>query len=81
MLNELFEYVAVNKIKHYIKSVNVIFNDVKSLIKRLKAIVRDDRDIWNDIYIIIILDLLSLKYDIIKAHIITLKEMQIQKVQ
>ncbi len=45
MLNKLFEYVAVNKIKHYIKSVNVIFNDVKSLIKRFKMIVRDDRDI------------------------------------
>ncbi len=45
MLNELFEYAAVNKTKHYIKSVNVIFNDVKSLIKRLKTIVRYDRDI------------------------------------
>ncbi len=45
MLNELFKYAAVNKIKHYIKLVNVIFNDVKSFIKRLKTIVRDDRDI------------------------------------
>ncbi len=45
MFNELFEYVAINKIKYYIKSVNVIFNDVKSLIKRFKTIVRDDRDI------------------------------------
>ncbi len=45
MLNELFEYAAVNKIKHYIKSVNVIFNNVKSLIKRLKAMIRDNRDI------------------------------------
>jgi len=81
MLNELFEYVVINKIKHYIKSVNVIFNDVKSLIKRLKTIVRDDRDIWNNIHIIIIFNSLSLKYDIIKAYIITLKEMQIQKIQ
>ncbi len=45
MLNELFEYAAINKIKHYIKSVNVIFDDVKSLIKRFKTIVRDNRDI------------------------------------
>ncbi len=45
MLNELFKYAAVNKIKHYIKSVNVIFNDVKSFIKRFKTIVRDNRDI------------------------------------
>ncbi len=45
MLNELFEYAVVNKIKHYIKSVNVIFKNVKSLIKRFKTIVRDDRDI------------------------------------
>ncbi len=42
MLNKLFKYVTVNKIKHYIKLVNVIFNDVKSFIKRLKTIVRDD---------------------------------------
>ncbi len=45
MLNELFEYAVTNKIKHYIKSVNVIFDDVKSLIKRFKTIVRDNRDI------------------------------------
>ncbi len=42
MLNELFKYTVVNKIKHYIKLVNVVFNDVKNLIKRLKMIVRDD---------------------------------------
>ncbi len=42
MLNELFKYVVANKIKHYIKSVNVIFNDVESFIKRFKTIVRDD---------------------------------------
>ncbi len=42
MLNELFKYVVVNKIKYYIKLVNVIFNDVKSFIKRFKTIVRDD---------------------------------------
>ncbi len=42
MLNKLFEYTVVNKIKHYIKSVNVIFNDVKSFIKRFKTIVQDD---------------------------------------
>jgi len=39
MLNELFKYVAVNKIKHYIKLVNVIFSDVKSFIKRFQNIV------------------------------------------
>ncbi len=42
MLNELFKYTVINKIKHYIKLINVIFNDVKSLIKRLKTIVRDN---------------------------------------
>ncbi len=45
VFNELFKYVIINKIKYYIISVNVIFNDVKSLIKRLKTIIRDDRDI------------------------------------
>ncbi len=45
MLNKLFKYAVINKIKHYIKSVNVVFNDVKSLVKRLKIVVRDDRDI------------------------------------
>ncbi len=42
MLNEFFKYAVINKIKQYIKSVNVIFNDVKSFIKRLKTIVRDN---------------------------------------
>ncbi len=45
MFNKLFKYVVINKIKHYIKSVNVIFNDVKSLISRFLIIVRDNRDI------------------------------------
>ncbi len=42
MLNKLFKYVVINKIKYYIKLINVIFNDVKSLIKRFKMIVQDD---------------------------------------
>ncbi len=42
MLNELFKHIVVNKIKHYIKLINVIFNDVKSFIKQLKTIIRDD---------------------------------------
>ncbi len=45
MFNELFEYAVVNKIKHYIKLINVIFSDVKSFIKRFKTIVQNDRDI------------------------------------
>ena len=45
ILNELFEYTAANKAKGYIKSVNVIFEDVESLIKRLKSAVQEDRDI------------------------------------
>ena len=45
ILNELFEYAAANKVKGYIKSVNTIFKDVKSLIKRLKSAVQEDRDI------------------------------------
>ncbi len=42
MLNKLFKYIIVNKIKYYIKLVNVIFNDVKSFIKRFKIIVQDN---------------------------------------
>ena len=45
MLNELFAYGAANKAKGYIKSVNIIFGDIGSLIKRLKAAVRENRDI------------------------------------
>ena len=45
ILNELFEYTAANKAKGYTKSVNVIFEDVRSLIKRLKSAVQEDRDI------------------------------------
>ena len=81
ILNELFRYAAANKVKGYPKSVNAIFGDVRSLIKRLKAAIREDRDIWDDIHIIIALGALPLEYDINKAHITTLKEMQVQEVQ
>ena len=39
ILNELFKYAAANKVKGYTKSVNMIFEDVESLIKRLKSAV------------------------------------------
>ena len=45
ILNELFKYTAANKVKGYIKSVNAIFEDIRSLIKRLKSAVQEDRDI------------------------------------
>ena len=45
ILNKLFEYTAANKVKGYTKSVNTIFKDVESLIKRLKSAVQEDRDI------------------------------------
>ena len=45
ILNELFKYAAANKAKGYIKSVNIIFKDIRSLIKRLKSAVQEDRDI------------------------------------
>ena len=45
ILNDLFKYTAVNKAKGYIKLVNMIFEDIESLIKRLKSAVQEDRDI------------------------------------
>ena len=45
ILNELFKYAAANKVKGYIKSVNAIFEDIESLIKRLKSAIQEDRDI------------------------------------
>ena len=77
ILNELFRYTAANKVKGYIKSVNTIFGDVESLIKRLKSAVQEDRDIWNNIHIVIALEALAPEYDINKAHITTLKEIQV----
>ncbi|SLM39420.1 Zinc finger, CCHC-type [Lasallia pustulata] len=81
ILNELFGYVSANKSKGYTKSVNTIFGDVGSLIKRLKSAVREDRDIWDDIHIVVALGALSPQYDNNKAHITTSKELQVQEVQ
>ena len=39
ILNELFKYTAANKAKGYIKSVNTVFEDIESLIERLKSAV------------------------------------------
>ena len=77
ILNELFRYTAANKAKGYTKSVNTIFEDVESLIKRLKSAVQEDRDIWDDIHIVIALGALASEYDINKAHITTSKEIQV----
>ena len=77
----MFKYAAANKVKGYTKSVNTIFEDVKSLIKRLKSAVQEDRDIWDNIHIVIALEALAPEYDINKAHITTLKEIQVQEVQ
>ncbi|SLM41300.1 hypothetical protein LPUS_12262 [Lasallia pustulata] len=79
ILNELFGYASANKSKGYTKSVNTIFGDVGSLIKRLKSAVREDRDIWDDIHIIVALGALSPEYDNNKAHITTSKELQCKK--
>ena len=81
ILNELFGYAAANKAKGYTKSVNAIFGDVGSLIKRLKSAVQEDRDIWDDIHIVIALGALAPEYDINKAHITTSKEIQVREVQ
>ena len=81
ILNELFRYAAANKAKDYTKSVNAIFGDVGSLIKRLKSAVQEDRDIWDNIHIVIALGALAPEYDINKAHITTSKEIQVQEVQ
>ena len=45
MLNELFAYEIINKAKNYIKLVNIIFDDIENLIKRLKVVVRENKDI------------------------------------
>ncbi|SLM38755.1 hypothetical protein LPUS_09079 [Lasallia pustulata] len=81
ILNELFGYAAANKSKGYTKSDNAIFGDVGSLIKRLKSAVREDRDIWDNIHIVIVLGALAPEYDNNKAHITTSKEIQVQEVQ
>ncbi|SLM35140.1 hypothetical protein LPUS_04221 [Lasallia pustulata] len=81
ILNELFGYTAANKSKGYTKSVNTIFGDVGSLIKRLKSAIREDRDIWDNIHIVIALGALAPEYDNNKAHITTSKEIQVQEVQ
>ncbi|SLM36104.1 hypothetical protein LPUS_05544 [Lasallia pustulata] len=81
ILNELFGYAAANKSKGYTKSVNAIFGDVGSLIKRLKSAVQEDRDIWDDIHIVIALGAFAPEYNNNKAHITTSKEIQVQEVQ
>ena len=77
ILNKLFRYAAANKVKGYTKPVNTIFEDVESLIKRLKSAVQEDRDIWDNIHIVIALEALAPEYDINKAHITTSKEIQV----
>ena len=46
------------------KSINICFNKINSLIKKIKTAVSIEQDVWNDIALITVLEELSEKYNL-----------------
>jgi len=59
----LLLYPTATKSKGHEKSINARFSEIKSLIYRIKAAVAADRNIWNDITLIIVFEGLPEEYD------------------
>ncbi len=56
------------------KFINIHFNKINSLIKKIKAAVSVEQDIWDDIALITVLEELSKKYNSQKNHLLNQKE-------
>jgi len=62
-LRQLLLYFTTVKSKGYEKLINARFFEIKNLIYRIKAAVAADRNIWDDIALITVLEGLPEKYD------------------
>jgi len=80
-LRQLLLYFTATKSKGHEKSINARFSEIKSLIYRIKAAVAADRDIWDDITLITVLESLSEKYDVKKKGFLNQKAVIMENAQ
>ena len=79
-LKKLFNYVSVNKIKKLDKSINSRFDDFRDIIDRIKVAI-EERDILENIMIIIALKNLFDEYESKKNYILNIKNISTKKIQ
>ena len=78
-LKKLFNYVSVNKIKKFDKSINSRFDDFRDIIDRIKVAI-ERRDIFENIMIIIALKNLLDEYESKKNYILNIKNISTKKI-
>jgi len=76
----LLLYLTAVKSKGHEKLINARFFEVKNLIYRIKAAVAADRDIWDDIALITVLEGLSEKYDAKKKGFLNQKAVTMKNI-
>ena len=77
IFTELFSYVYNNKNTDLNKTINSRVRDLSILIQNLKAAVNKNRDIWENIQIILLLKNLSEEYQAKKDYILNIKNLKI----
>jgi len=80
-LRQLLFYFTAVKSKSYEKLINARFFEIKNLIYRIKTAVAADRNIWDDIALITVLEGLSKKYDAKKKGFLNQKAVIIKDAQ
>jgi hypothetical protein len=70
-LKELFNHPTISKQKGFEKSINTRMAELTTLVRRLRQAVTNNRDIWEDIQIVLFLEGLPADYDSVKTVITT----------
>ncbi len=55
-LHSLLLYLITNKVLRHKKPINTHFNEIFNLVKKIKAAVSAERDVWDDIVLITLLE-------------------------
>jgi len=69
-LRQLLLHPTTSKAEGHEKSVNVRVSEIRSLIYRIKAAVEEDRDVWDDIALITLLEGIPEEYDAKKESLL-----------
>jgi len=65
------------KVLDHEKFINTCFNEINNLIKKIKAVISVEWDVWNNIVLITVFEELSKKYNSQKNHLLNQKEVTI----
>ena len=81
ILQELLNYLKINKPKGYNKPVMQIFAEVRYFCKRLRIAISPSRDLWDTIAIVIALDTLHDNFNTTTASLLESGDKTIDQIQ